>query len=166
MTPAVHFARPSARDMSAQKSTGYRSGLALVGLCAVITVTGCAAEELPVSGAHDPKVVMARKQLAEEQTQLLAAAALQVPLSTSVHDTLRSPNHTPGPCEAVTMEPIIRRAHEGDVKFLHEHDQHPTASALGSAVSDGRQPRRTSVLNIGTGDGDSPIPVCCHCLAR
>lgn len=36
------------------------------------------------------------------------------------------------------MKPIIRRANEGDVKFLHEHDQHPTASALASAVNDGR----------------------------
>lgn len=36
------------------------------------------------------------------------------------------------------MKPIFRPANEGDLEFLHEHDQHPTVSALASAVDDGR----------------------------
>lgn len=36
------------------------------------------------------------------------------------------------------MKPIIRQASEGDLEFLREHDEHPTAAALASAVADGR----------------------------
>ncbi|MFA4896682.1 MULTISPECIES: GNAT family N-acetyltransferase [Microbacterium] len=36
------------------------------------------------------------------------------------------------------MKPVIRRAEESDLDFLHHHDHHPTAEALVRAVSDGR----------------------------